>query len=162
MPPSGRSRAGVECRASMSERILVGTDGSDTAAQAVSEAVRLAKALGAELHVVTGYKNLHSLRVHDAPEGAVRSYGLGPGDLAQTIVDDAAARARNAGLTTETHLIDADGAEAVLRVAEEIDADLIVVGNQRMSGAGRLLGSVPNTISHEAHCNVLIVATHRS
>ncbi len=52
-----------------------------------------------------------------------------------------------------------DPAEALLSVAAKVDADLIVVGNHGMHGAKRLLGSVPNEVSHKARCNVLIVST---
>jgi nucleotide-binding universal stress UspA family protein len=44
-------------------------------------------------------------------------------------------------------------------VAEKLGASTIVVGSKGMSGGRRLLGSVPNKVSHEASCNVLIVAT---
>ena len=54
---------------------------------------------------------------------------------------------------------DREPADALMQVAEEIGASTIVVGNKGMSGGRRLLGSVPNKVSHEAHCNVLIVAT---
>ncbi len=56
-------------------------------------------------------------------------------------------------------MIDRDPADALLQVAREVDASTIVVGNKGMSGGRRLLGSVPNKVSHEARCNVLIVAT---
>jgi nucleotide-binding universal stress UspA family protein len=44
-------------------------------------------------------------------------------------------------------------------VAEEVGADLVVVGNRGMKGARRVLGSVPNTIAHGATCSVLIADT---
>ena len=51
-------------------------------------------------------------------------------------------------------------ADAILDVAEEINADLIVVGNKGMTGARRfLLGSVPNKVSHHAPSSVIIVRT---
>ena len=58
-----------------------------------------------------------------------------------------------------THAVRGDPAEALVEVAGEANASLIVVGNQGMHGAKRILGSVPNTVSHKARCNVLIVAT---
>jgi nucleotide-binding universal stress UspA family protein len=60
----------------------------------------------------------------------------------------------------QTHPVEGDPAEAVLSVAEETKADLIVVGNKGMTGARRfVLGSVPNNVSHHAPCSVLIVRT---
>ncbi len=59
-----------------------------------------------------------------------------------------------------THAREGDPADAILEVAEQTDADLIVVGNKGMTGARRfLLGSVPNKISHHAPCSVYIVRT---
>ena len=57
------------------------------------------------------------------------------------------------------HAIPGDATAAILRVAQEVNADLIVVGNKGMKGKGRVLGSVPNTVSHKAPCSVLIVNT---
>jgi nucleotide-binding universal stress UspA family protein len=60
----------------------------------------------------------------------------------------------------QTHASEGDPADAILDVAEEIKADLIVVGNKGMTGARRfLLGSVPNNVSHHAPCSVIIVKT---
>ncbi|HRV60538.1 MAG TPA: universal stress protein [Solirubrobacterales bacterium] len=56
--------------------------------------------------------------------------------------------------------MDGDPADAILKVAEDLDADLIVVGNKGMTGARRfLLGSVPNKVSHHAPCSVFIART---
>jgi nucleotide-binding universal stress UspA family protein len=145
----------------MTDTIVVGTDGSETAKQAVNEAVRLAKALDSELHVVTAFRALRGARITGAPEGAAKVWAPLPDDKARAIIEEAAAALRIAGVEGTTHLVEKDPAEAVLEVADEVGADLIVVGSQGMAGAKRLLGSVPNKISHEAHCNVLIVSTSK-
>ena len=76
------------------------------------------------------------------------------------MLDDAAAKARAEGIEVQTHPVEADPADAILNVAEKVDADLIVVGNKGMTGARRyLLGSVPNNVSHHAPCSVIIVRT---
>jgi nucleotide-binding universal stress UspA family protein len=59
----------------------------------------------------------------------------------------------------EIHAATGDPAEAIVRLAASIGADLIIVGNKGMRGARRVLGSVPNTIAHQAPCSVLIVDT---
>jgi nucleotide-binding universal stress UspA family protein len=146
----------------MSDKIVVGTDGSGTAQQAVAEAVRLAKAYGAELHVVTANKGLRMAEMVGAPEGAKKVYGSVPSELGGSIVSEAAETARLSGVTAETHVVEKDPAEALLHVAAEISATVIVVGSQGMTGARRFLGSVPNTVAHEAKCNVYIVATTKS
>jgi nucleotide-binding universal stress UspA family protein len=144
----------------MSDTIVVGTDGSETAKQAVAEAVRLAKALDAEVHVVTAFEPARRAKIVGAPEGAQKFWGPLTNDVARSTIDDAAARIRAAGVRVEPHMVQQkDPADALLEVAREVGGTLIVVGSQGMAGARRLLGSVPNKISHEAHCNVLIVAT---
>jgi nucleotide-binding universal stress UspA family protein len=143
----------------MSKPIVVGTDGSETASRALDEAIRLAKALDAELHVVTAYKPLRGAKVSGAPEGAARVWAPLPDSQASAVADEAAARVRLAGLKAQSHLTERDPGDALLEVAQKVDAELIVVGNRGMSGARRVLGSVPNKVSHAAQCNVMIVST---
>jgi nucleotide-binding universal stress UspA family protein len=67
---------------------------------------------------------------------------------------------RAGGVPVETFAREGDPADAILDVAEERSADLVVVGNTGMTGAKRfLLGSVPNKVSHHAPCSVLIIRT---
>lgn len=145
----------------MSDTIVVGTDGSETAKQAVAEAVRLAKALDGVIHVVTAFEPLRGAKIVGAPEGAQRFWGPLSNDLARSIIDDAATGIRAAGVMVESHMVEKPPADALIDVAEEVGATLIVVGNQGMSGSRRLLGSVPNKVSHGSRTNVLIVATHK-
>jgi nucleotide-binding universal stress UspA family protein len=146
----------------MSETIVVGTDGSETAEQAVQQAARLTKALGGELHIVTAFKPLRGARVAGVAEGAAAVWQPLPDDRARAIIEEAAAGVRMAGLEPHCHLVEKDPADALLEVAREVDATMIVVGSQGMSGPRRLLGSVPNKVAHEAKTNVLIVATRRA
>jgi len=140
-------------------KIVVGTDGSETAAAAVAHAARLAGEHGAELHVVTAFP---------APSGWIGVGAAGVGftlddvDRAdaemKAILDQAAASCN--GVKPQLHAVSDEPAAAIIATAEAEDADLIVVGSRGMSGAGRfLLGSVPNRISHHAPCSVLIVKT---
>ena len=145
----------------MAETIVVGTDGSETAKQAVAEAVRLAKALDAEVHVVTAFEPLHRAQIVGAAEGARQVWGPMPNDLARSVNDEAAATVRAAGLQVSPHMVQEAPADALLGVAKDVDATLIVVGSQGMAGARRLLGSVPNKVSHGARTNVLIVSTRK-
>jgi nucleotide-binding universal stress UspA family protein len=145
------------------ETVLVGTDGSDTAAAAVARAIEVARGLGARLQIVSAYEPV--------PEGRLRYEAPpAPSDLAWTVNlrDDVLALlesvdrdARAAGIEqVETFARVGDGADAILDVAEEQRCDLIVVGNKGMTGATRfLLGSVPNKVSHHAPCSVMIVRT---
>jgi nucleotide-binding universal stress UspA family protein len=143
----------------MGDSIVVGTDGSETAEQAVNEAVRLAKALAAPVHVVSAYQPTRA-KVSGAPEGAAKVWQPLPDDEVERILSEAVAGVRLAGLEATSHAIRADPADALLGVADEVGASMIVVGSKGMHGARRLaLGNVPNKVSHHARCNVLIVAT---
>lgn len=143
----------------MADQIVVGTDGSPGAQLAVAEAIRLSKALGAELHLVSGFEPTNA-RVTGAPEGAAKVWQPLPDDQVDGILGEASAGARLDGVTVSTHAVRTDGADALLQVAEKVNATMIVVGSKGMHGARRLaLGNVPNKVSHRARCNVLIVAT---
>ncbi|MGO9489707.1 MAG: universal stress protein [Solirubrobacteraceae bacterium] len=140
----------------MYESIIVGTDGSDTAQRAVAEAARLARELGSQLHLVSAYEPVRGARVAGAPEGVTK---LAPDAKVQAVVDEAVAACRVGGVEAKAHTVKGDPADALLEVAEQEQADLIVVGNRGMHGVTRVLGSVPNTVSHRAGCSVLIVST---
>jgi nucleotide-binding universal stress UspA family protein len=123
------------------------------------EATRLAKALGADLHVITALKPLHSSYAAASAHPGALTWVLDPESEAEPILAQAAAVAREAGVGVHTHLHSSDPCEAMIEVASRVGASTIVVGNRGMSGARRVLGSVPNCVSHTAPCNVLIVAT---
>ena len=146
----------------MFTRIVVGTDGSDTATQAVTQAIELAKLMGAQLDIVSAYSGSSARRAEAEAQGAPADvqYELGPREDINIVLDAAAAEAKAAGVEVQTHAVEADPADAILNVAEETKADLIVVGNKGMTGARRyLLGSVPNNVSHHAPCSLIIVQT---
>jgi nucleotide-binding universal stress UspA family protein len=137
--------------------IVVGTDGSGSATTAVRHAIALAKAVDAELVVVSAYPEAPALSAESPPP---RDIPTGPGVDADAIASRAADEARAAGVGVERCAQQGDPSEVILSVAEDRDADLVVVGNKGMAGVRRfLLGSVPNKISHHAPCSVLIVHT---
>jgi nucleotide-binding universal stress UspA family protein len=143
-------------------RIVVGTDGSETAAEAVRQAIDLAKMSGATLGVVSAFSPISERKVKDEQRDAPADvqYEIGPREDVNLVLDAAAAEARKEGVEVQTHPVEGDPAEAILKVAEDTNADLIVVGNKGMTGARRfILGSVPNNISHHAPCSVIIVRT---
>jgi nucleotide-binding universal stress UspA family protein len=127
--------------------IVVGTDGSDTAANAVLEARSVARALGAKVHLVRAYLPV--------PAG-----GTSRRQEVEELLRAAAQSMEEDGVQVVTYAREGDPADAILDVAEETGANLIVIGNKGMTGSQRfLLGSVPNKISHNAPCSVLIVRT---
>jgi nucleotide-binding universal stress UspA family protein len=142
--------------------IVVGTDGSDTATQAVREAVDMAKAVGARLELVSAYAPVSEQRLRAEKRGAPSDvqWAISPRKEVEASLAEAADIAREAGVDAAIHAREGDPADAILDVAEETNAGLVIVGNKGMTGAKRfLLGSVPDKISHHAPCSVLIVRT---
>jgi len=120
------------------KRILVGYDGSATAAKATARAVEVAKATGAALTVLS----------------------VGTKQKMQPALDAVVETHQSSGVTIDTRVEEGDPAAVLVDVAENDGYDLLVVGNKGMSGASRfLLGSVPNKVSHHAHSALLIVHT---
>jgi nucleotide-binding universal stress UspA family protein len=135
--------------------IVVGTDGSATADVALRHAVDLAVASDGSLHIVSSYQ--------PAPGHAgtaAEQWTILPDAGVDAVLAEAVATARGRGVKTEIHATREDPADAILKVAEEVNADAVVVGNKGMKGARRfLLGSVPNKVAHNAPCTVVIVKT---
>jgi nucleotide-binding universal stress UspA family protein len=146
----------------MFRSIVVGTDGSETAQKAVREAIELAKAVDASVDLVSAYEPVSSQRLREEAREAPRDlqWSVNPREDVDATLGDAADEAKEAGVDVRTFAREGDPADAILDVAEERGADLIVVGNKGMTGAKRfLLGSVPNKVSHHAPCSVLIIRT---
>ncbi|MRJ77754.1 universal stress protein [Aeromicrobium sp. SMF47] len=140
----------------MPKTILVGVDGSDSARQAAQTAAELAAATGARLHVVTAVDE-RTRTEDEVVMGDVRL--LTPGERAEAIAAEVASSL--SGITAEVHVGLAHGkpGDALVQVAKDIGADLIVVGNRRVQGIGRILGSVATDVAHHAPCDVYIVKT---
>ena len=146
----------------MFRSIVVGTDGSETAGEAVRQAVELARATGARVELVSAYEPVSDQRLREerteVPDDL--HWMVNPREDVDATLKEAAEVAEGAGVEVETYARQGDPADAILDVAEEVKADLIVVGNKGMTGARRfLLGSVPNKVSHHAPCSVLIIRT---
>lgn len=147
----------------MFSSIVVGTDGSETAREAVSQAVELAKRLDASLHVVSAYQPGSGQGIADqttSPAIPDRQWASKLREEVDATLDEAAAIAAEAGVRVAVYARQGDAADAILDVAEERGADLVIIGNKGMTGAKRfLLGSVPNKVSHYAPCAVMIIRT---
>jgi len=123
----------------MFERILVGSDGSSTAAKAVDRAVDVARSTGASLTILSAAR---------LDRGAV-------------VVAAEADRHADSGVPIDTKVVDTDAVTALIEEARGGHFDLLVMGNKGMTGLTRFfrLGSVPNKVSHHLPCNLLIVKT---
>ena len=138
-------------------RILVATDFSPSAERALEAARELGQSFGGELHLVHAF---------DMPVPMFNPYAVTvPVDFvkesreaAERRLDEAAARLREAGLDVQTHLAEVPAASAIVRVAEEVNADLIVMGTRGLTGIKHaLLGSVAERTARTAPCSVLAV-----
>lgn len=140
----------------MSELVVVGAADTPTALKAVDRAAQVAAALGAKLIVVTAYN-----------DDDVEVIGVGSDTFVLSTAEAADDFARQtAARVNSNFLVTAEGVamrgkpdDVIIETAERYNATLIVVGNVRMQGAGRLLGSVGNDVTHHAPCDVLVVKT---
>ena len=142
--------------------ILVGTDGSDTATTAVRYAIDLAHQLDARLQIVSAYEPVSDQRLRNEKIEVPTDvhWMVNPREDVLGLLQTAEAEAHHAGVReVETYARQGDAADAILDIAEEQRSDLIVVGNRGMRGARRVLGSIPNHVSHHAPCDVLVVDT---
>jgi nucleotide-binding universal stress UspA family protein len=141
----------------MFSTIVVGTDGSATAALAVAQAAQLARNSGATLHLVAAFQT--PAAIADPSSALLAQFTTNEEQMgaAQKMLEEVA-DALN-GLDVELHARSGPPAAVIVRHAEEVGADLIVVGSKGMQGARRLIGSVPNTVAHSASCHVLIAKT---
>jgi nucleotide-binding universal stress UspA family protein len=148
-------------------RIVVGTDGSDTANEAVRQAIELARKLDASLHLVTAYRMPVTTAMAMGAD-AIAMTGINPAyewheaspKAARQLIEQAADVAVSQGVTAEVHVTEGNPADAIIGVAESVGADLIMVGDRGMTGVKRFLtGSVPNAVAHRSPCSVWIVDT---
>ncbi|WP_026556197.1 universal stress protein [Arthrobacter sp. 35W] len=139
----------------MSGIIIVGVDGNETSMKAARTAADLAKALDATLSVVTAYGQDRTEKVEIGND----EWFLSTADEAAKVAKSVAAELGTGGVTTTYSSVQGKPAEALIAEAERVGATMIVVGNVRMQGLGRVLGSVANTVAHNAPCDVHIVRT---
>ena len=144
----------------MYQTIVAGTDGSASARTAVDHAAQLALLSGAELHLV------YAVSATAVGVGADMIHALPPSwiesnlETSRDVLTKIGREIEESGVTVSTHLAQGEPAESLLRCCEELNADLLVVGDKGMHGPRRfLLGSVANRCAHHAKCAVLVVPT---
>ena len=139
--------------------IVVGTDGSGRASVAVNHALELAKMSGAKLHAVQVVHPAINTGFADSSGGQLEIDKLR--EQAERSAAKLVAEGESQGVNVEVHSRGGeDVADTLIKTAEEVGADLVVVGNRGMNGMSRfVLGSVPNKVSHHCPCSLLIVDT---
>ena len=138
----------------MISTVAVGTDGSDTAGEAMKLAAEVARRFDAKIVLVSAFDGSRNSRSPSDPEG---EWSYSPATQLREILGRAEEDLRQQGLDVSTHIDEGDPADVLVRLAEECGADLLVVGNRGMER--RVLGSVPNTVTHRAQCSVIVVKT---
>ena len=144
----------------MSETIVVGTDGSKGALEAVAVAGKLAQTFGADVHIVTACPQHSHEELRRLEKQLPREFrNLISLDMrADERLLEAVSIMRPMGITPTRHESSRHAADAILDVAEDVDADLIVVGARGLGVLGRFIrGSVSTKVAHHSPCNVLIV-----
>ena len=139
--------------------IAVGTDGSETAKRAVDFAMDMAERFGAKLVLASAYRPVSETRLTNERDAAPADvqWSINPNQEVETILRDAEETARQRGLDFVSEARTGDPADVLVAIAGDAGADVLVVGNKGMHR--RVLGSVPNTVSHKATCSVVIVKT---
>ena len=135
---------------------VIGTDGSETAARAAKRAGELALATGAKVHVVCAYSKGGGATTIRVGSDEFSASSL---TAAEQVAEQQAATFRAQGVEATSSALDDKPADALISEAERLEAELIIVGNRRMQGVSRLLGSVANEVAHNAPCDVLVVKT---
>jgi nucleotide-binding universal stress UspA family protein len=143
----------------MIQKITVGTDGSDTASKAVEFALDVAEKFGAKVVVASSYRPVGEDRLRqeqkDAPQDI--QWSINPTEDVDNALRSVEEQARARGLEVTSEARQGDPADVLCDIAEQHGADLLIVGNKGMHR--RVLGSVPNSVSHNAPCSVVIVKT---
>jgi nucleotide-binding universal stress UspA family protein len=138
----------------MNAPVIVGVDRSDTARRAVFVAAQIATSLDAPLHLVTA--------VHKTDHASVRGTGTDEWNVDWLTRADqflAALKGEISAPEVTSTISLKDPATALCEAATELDARMIVVGNRRVQGLSRVLGSIASTVARNAPCDVLITNT---
>ncbi|GAA1637893.1 universal stress protein [Georgenia ruanii] len=141
----------------MEKLIVVGVDGSLTAAASARRGAELARATGCALHVVSAY----AAEAPDAlRDGGDHARGESEADVALRIARGAAEELASLVPQITSAAVRGTPADALVSEAERLNASIIVVGNRRVQGIARVLGSVAGGVAHHAPCDVFVVHTH--
>lgn len=137
------------------QSIVVGTDGSEGAELALRRAAEIAKGCGGTVHVVTAVPDAS---FHEAVATSARTERVDLGAVAESVLVRAQRELDGMGIDLQTHSRHGDPARVILEIADEQDADLIVVGARGLTGLQKfLLGSVSSKLSHYSERTVMVV-----
>lgn len=138
----------------MISTVAVGTDGSATADEAVKEAAEIARRFEARLVLLSAFEDSGGTPADGDIE---RDWASNSSARVRSMLERTESELRAGGIECETRIDQGDPAEVIVRLASDCGADLLVIGNKGMQR--RVLGSVPNTVTHKADCSVLVIKT---
>ncbi|MDN5895508.1 MAG: universal stress protein [Nocardioides sp.] len=142
----------------MTRTIIVGVDDSEAAALAARKAAELATALGAELRVLTAFGKFEAETISTGGE----EFFITTADKAEATGQRTVTELHTdfPDVTIKLHASEGKPGEALVKAADQLDADLIVVGNKRVQGIARVLGSIARDVAAHASCDVYVAHTH--
>jgi nucleotide-binding universal stress UspA family protein len=132
--------------------VAVGTDGSETAREAVEQATEFARRFDAKLVLLSAFKD-----GPPPPDADEAQWSYSPAAQLRGLLSRTEAAINDQGIECTTLVEEGDPADVLVRLADECSADVLVIGNRGMHR--KLLGSVPNSVTHNADCSVFVVKT---
>jgi nucleotide-binding universal stress UspA family protein len=132
--------------------VAVGTDGSETASEAVKQAAEFARRFDAKLVLLSAFKT-----DPPPPDAGEAQWSYSPAAQLRGLLARTEGEMKEQGLECRTLVDEGDPADVLVRLAGECDADVLVIGNKGMQR--RVLGSVPKSVAHNADCSVFVVKT---
>jgi nucleotide-binding universal stress UspA family protein len=139
--------------------VVVGTDGSETAQNAVVAALDLAQRFDARIVFVSAYQPVDDYRLKQEKREAPQDiqWAINPHEDVDATLREAGELAEERGVRWGSEAARGNPAEVLVQLADKHKADVIVIGNKGMHR--RHLGSVPNSVTHAANCSVFLVKT---
>jgi nucleotide-binding universal stress UspA family protein len=132
--------------------VAVGTDGSESASEAVKQAAEFARRFDAKLVLLSAFKDA------PPPTGSDETqWAYSPASQLREILSRTEAEMSDQGIECTTVVDEGDPADVLVRLADDCGADILVIGNKGMQR--KVLGSVPNSVTHKAGCSVFVVKT---
>ena len=136
----------------MISTVAVGTDGSETASEAVKQAAEFARRFDAKLVLLSAFKDA------PPPTGTDEAqWAYSPASQLREILSRTEAEINEEGIECTTLVDEGDPADVLVRLADDCGADVLVIGNKGIHR--RVLGSVPKSVTHNADCSVFVVKT---
>jgi nucleotide-binding universal stress UspA family protein len=139
--------------------VAVGTDGSGTAEKAVLSALEMAERFGARIVFISAYAPVDEVRLrHEKRDAPVEvQWTINPEEDVDATLRECEQLAEERGLSWASEAAQGEPADILVKLADRHDADVLVIGNRGMRR--RVLGSVPNSVTHKANCTVFLVKT---